>query len=36
MDRASGRSKGFGFVTYAADDEAEKAIQGLNGKVCLH
>lgn len=32
MDRASGRSKGFGFVTYAADDEAEKAIEGLNGK----
>ncbi|KAI5674393.1 hypothetical protein M9H77_14757 [Catharanthus roseus] len=32
MDRVSGRSKGFGFVTYASEDEAEKAIKELNGK----
>lgn len=36
MDRVSGRSKGFGFVTYASEDEAEKAIKELNGKVRLH
>ncbi|XP_078427952.1 uncharacterized protein LOC144700405 [Wolffia australiana] len=33
MDRDSGRSKGFGFVTYASDEEAEKAVSGMNGKV---
>ncbi|KAI3471789.1 hypothetical protein Pfo_028442 [Paulownia fortunei] len=32
MDRVSDRSKGFGFVTYASDDEAEKAIAEMNGK----
>ena len=31
MDRASGRSKGFGFVEMASDDEAQKAISELNG-----
>ncbi|XP_068669249.1 organelle RRM domain-containing protein 2, mitochondrial [Aristolochia californica] len=31
-DRASGRSKGFGFVTYATIDEAEKAKEGMNAK----
>lgn len=31
-DRESGRSKGFGFVEMGSDDEAEKAISGLNGK----
>ena len=30
-DRTSGRSKGFGFVTFTNDDEAEKAIEALNG-----
>ncbi|CAA6671986.1 unnamed protein product [Spirodela intermedia] len=33
MDRGSGRSKGFGFVTYASEEEAEKAVSGMNGKV---
>ncbi|KAG8376760.1 hypothetical protein BUALT_Bualt09G0097300 [Buddleja alternifolia] len=33
MDRVSDRSKGFGFVTYASEDEAEKAIAEMNGKV---
>ena len=31
-DRYSGRSKGFGFVEMAGNDEAEAAIQALNGK----
>ena len=28
----SGKSKGFGFVEMANDDDADKAIQNLNGK----
>jgi RNA recognition motif-containing protein len=32
MDRASGRSKGFAFVSYATVDEAEKAREGMNAK----
>lgn len=31
-DKYSGRSKGFGFVTIANDDEAKKAIEQMNGK----
>jgi RNA recognition motif-containing protein len=31
MDRASGRSRGFGFVTMSTEEEAQKAIQALNG-----
>jgi cold-inducible RNA-binding protein len=30
-DRDSGRSKGFGFVTMNDADEANKAIEGMNG-----
>lgn len=30
-DRNSGRSKGFGFVTMNDSDEANKAIEGMNG-----
>lgn len=30
-DRHSGRSRGFGFVTFAEDDAATKAIEGMNG-----
>jgi len=32
MDRASGQSKGFGFVEMSNDDEAATAIKELNGK----
>ena len=32
MDRMSGRSKGFGFVEMGSDQEAQAAIQALNGK----
>ncbi|KAK4281694.1 hypothetical protein QN277_013156 [Acacia crassicarpa] len=32
MDKVSDRSKGFGFVTFASEDEAENAITGMNGK----
>ncbi len=31
-DKFSGRSKGFGFVEMPNDEEAMKAIEGLNGK----
>ena len=30
-DRDSGRSKGFGFVTFVNDEEADKAVEALNG-----
>ena len=33
-DRDTGRSKGFGFVEFANDQEAQAAISGLNGKDC--
>ena len=32
IDRATGRSKGFGFVEMSSDSEAQAAIQGLNEK----
>lgn len=32
MDRESGRSKGYGFVEMGSDEEAQAAINGLNGK----
>src|SRR3954447_8708440 len=32
MDRFSGRSRGFGFVEMANDDEAQAAIDALNGQ----
>jgi cold-inducible RNA-binding protein len=31
-DRDSGRSRGFGFVEMASNDEAQKAIAALNGR----
>ena len=32
MDKFSGKSKGFGFIEMPSKEEAEKAINGLNGK----
>jgi len=32
MDRESGRPRGFGFVTMSTPEEAQAAIDGLNGK----
>jgi RNA recognition motif-containing protein len=32
MDKMSGRSKGFGFVEMASEEEAKKAVEMLNGK----
>jgi cold-inducible RNA-binding protein len=32
-DRATGRSKGFGFVEMSSDKEAESAIGGMNGQM---
>ena len=31
-DRASGRSKGFGFVEFATEDAAKAAVDAMNGK----
>ncbi len=31
-DRETGRSRGFGFVEMASEEESQKAIKGLNGK----
>jgi RNA recognition motif-containing protein len=32
MDRETGRPRGFGFITMSSADEAQKAIEGMNGK----
>ena len=34
-DKESGRSKGFGFVTYSSAEEVKSAIESLNGVVSL-
>jgi RNA recognition motif-containing protein len=31
-DRATGRSKGFGFVEFAEEEQAQKAVSMFNGK----
>jgi RNA recognition motif-containing protein len=35
IDKASGRSKGFGFVEMASDEDAGKAIASLNGTAVM-
>src|SRR6185436_7043686 len=32
MDRMSGRPRGFAFVTMSSEEEAQRAIEALNGK----
>jgi RNA recognition motif-containing protein len=32
MDRATGRPRGFAFITMSSPDDAQKAINGMNGK----
>ena len=32
-DRETGRSKGFGFITFGSEADAEAALQGMDGKV---
>ena len=32
MDRATGRPRGFGFITMSSAEEAQKAIEAMNGK----
>ena len=32
VDRMTGRARGFGFITMSTDEEAQKAIEAMNGK----
>ena len=31
VDRVSGRPRGFGFITFSTPDEAQKAVEAMNG-----
>ncbi|KAL9266996.1 Small RNA-binding protein 11, chloroplastic-like protein [Drosera capensis] len=34
-DKVSEKSKGFGFITYASQDKANKALEDMNGKATI-
>lgn len=34
-DRVSGKSRGYGFVSYSSDEAATKALEEMDGQVCL-
>lgn len=36
LNKAKNRSKGFGYVTFAKEEEARKAQIGMNRKVSVH
>nr|BAD95222.1 hypothetical protein [Arabidopsis thaliana] len=35
-DQQTQRPKGFGFITFESEDDAQKALKALNGKVKIH
>lgn len=35
MDKIANRPKGFAFVQYATEEESQKAIEGMHGKVWI-
>lgn len=35
MDKIANRPKGFAFVRYATEEESQKAIEGMHGKVWI-
>ena len=34
MDKVAKRPRGFAFLRYKTEEEAQKAIEGMHGKVC--
>lgn len=34
MDKVANRPRGFAFLQYATEEESQKAIEGMHGKVC--
>ena len=36
MDRETGRSRGFAFISFTESRDAEEALRSLNGEVCVH
>jgi RNA recognition motif-containing protein len=34
MDKVAKRPRGFAFLRYETEEEAQKAIEGMHGKVC--
>lgn len=36
MDRETGRSRGFGFISFSTSDSATSAMQAMDGQVPMH